>query len=320
MKSASIEKRKSPIVFNAANDIIETNRIHFFSVFETINYSSMHFPCASFLVVFLIPWPFTSSTSSYLVYMCAYECKVNSRLLAPVRHEVMVAEMKTRGNACLKKKDFSGAVAAYTTALGQGLWIEQALELVEARSGSLQEHVSAPATSVGSVVQKGEKQGTGVENGSSGQNDGPGDSGSDDDDEEDEDDEDEEKEEDENNENNDGAVEVPPNISGRFGSTQEAFEALTAKNLSEGECEGKAQKAGNNAGKAAASLSDRRAATAAANSTSSEISPAAQAAAERDLLVSHAKTAAALLANRSLANLKLGRAADALRDARLAKG
>jgi Zn ribbon nucleic-acid-binding protein len=250
----------------------------------------------------------------FFLYMCAHECKVNSRLLAPVRHEVMVEEMKNRGNACLKKKDFSGAVAAYTSALGQGLWVEQALELVEAGGGRFREH-SAPTT-VETTVQKGEKigQGAGRKSVSNGQDDSNGDSGSDDDDDnsndDDEDVDDEEEQEEEEVKYFNGPAEVPFTTSGRFGSTQEAFEALTAKNSSEHDDE---------AANAAVSSSKRRGATIAAAPSLAEVSPEAQASAERDLLVSHAKTAAALLANRSLANLRLGRAADALRDARLAK-
>ena len=53
----------------------------------------------------------------------------------PVRHELMINEMKERGNRCMKKNDFSGAIVAYSTALGKGTWVEQAIELVEAEKG-----------------------------------------------------------------------------------------------------------------------------------------------------------------------------------------
>ena len=58
--------------------------------------------------------------------------KIQTELRAPVRHELMINEMKERGNRCMKKNDFNGAITAYTTALGKGTWVEQAIELVEA--------------------------------------------------------------------------------------------------------------------------------------------------------------------------------------------
>jgi hypothetical protein len=71
-----------------------------------------------------------------------------SKLAAPLRHEIMVGELKERGNRCMKKGDYSGAVAAYTSALGKGLWVEQAMELVEAMGNAERESTKFGTTQV----------------------------------------------------------------------------------------------------------------------------------------------------------------------------
>ena len=49
---------------------------------------------------------------------------MTTQLRGGVRHELLVKEMKERGNRCMKKQDYVGAVAAYSTALGKGTWVE----------------------------------------------------------------------------------------------------------------------------------------------------------------------------------------------------